>query len=236
MDFGIVLNNRRFGETSHILQILTRTNGLLTFMVKGSSRRSVLNPLYRQPFTILEMEYTLHANREFQFLREAVSVNLLDFFATNPAKNGICLFLSEVLSKIMRQQPADERLFDFVRSSIDFFVGNERGTANFHLVFLIKLTYFLGFFPNLSDFSEGVLFDMTNSRFVPLRHDSHTLNVHDTEVFAQLMRMDYVNMHLFKMSGTERTQILRKIIEYYRLHLPNFGEIRSLDVLSDMCR
>jgi DNA repair protein RecO (recombination protein O) len=43
--------------------------------------------------------------------------------------------------------------------------------------------------------------------------------------------MTYENMALFRFSGNERQAIIYRILEYYRLHLADFPEIKSLEVL-----
>ena len=96
------------------------------------------------------------------------------------------------------------------------------------------MTYFLGFLQKLSDFHAGLLLDMDNSWFVHVQTNVRALDVAQTEVFAQLMRMDYANMYLFALSGAQRSDILDKILTYYRLHLPDFGEVKSFEVLRQL--
>ncbi|MDD6781659.1 MAG: DNA repair protein RecO [Bacteroidales bacterium] len=229
----IVLHTFRYGESGHIVQVLSREHGLLSCMVKGR-RRSPLPPVLMQPLSLVEVVMDVRPNRQFQFLRESAPLALYDGIAGNPAKNAMALFLCEILCRALRESPADVRLFDFVADSVAVLNRVERGVANFHLVFLIKMTYFLGFFPNLSDFHADVLFDMENSSFVDVQTNVHTLDVAQTEVFAQLMRMDYANMYLFALSGAQRSDILDKILTYYRLHLPDFGEVKSFEVLRQL--
>ncbi len=50
-----------------------------------------------------------------------------------------------------------------------------------------------------------------------------------------LMRMNYETMHLFAMSRAEpRNRCLTIINDYYRLHLPHFPLLKSLDVLREL--
>ena len=50
------------------------------------------------------------------------------------------------------------------------------------------------------------------------------------------MRMNYETMHLFRMNHDERNRIVDVLMTYYRLHVPNFPELRSLDVVRDLWR
>ena len=49
-----------------------------------------------------------------------------------------------------------------------------------------------------------------------------------------MMRMDFPPMHLFRMSHEERNRLVEAIITFYRLHLPDFPELRSLEVLKEL--
>ena len=187
-----------------------------------------------QPLSLIDIVLDNRANKTFQYIRESSPTSLLNTVPYDPIKNSIALFLSEILHKTLRESDKENALFDFVKESILFFDTTTKGFANFHLVFLIKMTYFLGFFPNLSQFHDGVYFDMLNSQFTEQNNNTHTLNVAETEAFAHLMRMDYDNMQIFSLSRNQRNTILEHILTYYRLHLPEFGTVKSLDILQQL--
>lgn len=231
---AIVLQAFRYGESSHVVRIFTRSNGFVSCMVKGSGRRSTLPAVLMQPFSLVDVVMDVRPNRQFQYIRECNCDQPTDNITTDPIKNGVAFFLCEFLCHTLQPVMPDEQMFDFVRNSIVIFNAIKRGIGNFHLVFLIKLTYFFGFFPNLSDFCEGAMFDLSNSLFVHEKISENTLTADETLVFVQLMRMDYVNMHLFALTRTQRNDILQRIIDYYRLHLPDFGTLKSLDVLKQL--
>jgi DNA repair protein RecO (recombination protein O) len=46
--------------------------------------------------------------------------------------------------------------------------------------------------------------------------------------------MDYATMHLFRLGRADRNRILEILILYYRLHIPQFPELRSLPVLQEL--
>jgi DNA repair protein RecO (recombination protein O) len=46
--------------------------------------------------------------------------------------------------------------------------------------------------------------------------------------------MDYGTMHRLTMSRSQRNRVLEVIIEYYRLHVPEIPEMKSVAVLHDM--
>jgi DNA repair protein RecO (recombination protein O) len=110
--------------------------------------------------------------------------------------------------------------------------GQQSRFANFHLVFLLRLTRFLGFYPNLDDYKDGDYFDLRESVFMripPVHRD--LLHQEEAQKVQLMMRMDFPTMHLFRMSHQERNRLLEVSLKYYRLHLPDFPEMKSIDVL-----
>ena len=49
-----------------------------------------------------------------------------------------------------------------------------------------------------------------------------------------MLRMNYPTMHLFPMSREQRNRLLDVIVSYYRLHIPSFPEMKSLEVLRNL--
>lgn len=196
------------------------------------SKNSQFSKSLFMPLTILEMEVEHLPNRDLQKIKEAkVDYHAVELYY-DPVKNAITLFIAELLYRIVKDREHDNRLFDFLCASIKWLDVTDKGVANFHLVFMIRLLYFLGIYPNIKSYEEGSYFDMTNGEFTrqaPLGR--HYLNKEESYIFAKLMKMTYENMSLYTFSRKERMQIINRILEYYRLHLPDFPEIKSLSVM-----
>ena len=82
----------------------------------------------------------------------------------------------------------------------------------------------------------GDYFDLLNACFTSTRPQLHSSYINPEEAgrLRQLMRMNYETMHLFGMSRAERTRCLTIMNYYYRLHLPDFPALKSLDVLKEL--
>ena len=95
---------------------------------------------------------------------------------------------------------------------------------------------FLGLYPNLEDYHTGDYFDLLNACFTSIRPQLHSsyINPEEAARLRQLMRMNYETMHLFGMSRAERTRCLMIMNDYYRLHLPDFPALKSLEVLKEL--
>ena len=123
-------------------------------------------------------------------------------------------------------------LHDYLENSIQWLDGQQAHYANFHLVFLLRLARFLGFYPNLDDYEDGYYFDLRESVFInnpPVHRDF--LHPEEARKVQLIMRMDFPTMHLFRMSHQDRNRLLEVSLKYYRLHLPDFPEMKSIEVL-----
>lgn len=231
---AIVLHTLKYGEGRIIVDMFTRRQGRMAFIVSAPrTERSKIKKQYLQPLTLLELECDVRQQQQLQKLRDAALLTPLPSLLSEPAKLSIAMFVAEFLYHALRDEQQDEPLFDYVRSSVEWLDGATAGYANFHIVFLMRLSRFLGFFPNLDD--AGTYFDMRQATFctVPPPHGD-VLQPQEAAHIRLLMRMNFATMHLFRLSQAERRRILEIMLHYYRLHLPSFPELRSLSVLQEL--
>lgn len=231
---AIVLHALKYGERQMIVDMFTREHGRLSFIVSlPRSERSKLKKQYLQPLTLLQIEADIRPQAQLQKLRDVGLLQPLPSLLSHAEKLSVGLFISEFLYHALKGEQRNELLFDYVRGSLEWLDGTQGPVANFHLVFLMRLSRFLGFYPNLED--EGDYFDLRGAVFTaqPPLHRDFLLPQESTHI-RLLMRMDYSTMHLFRLSRLERARILEILLLYYRLHLPAFPELRSLSVLKDL--
>ena len=231
---AIVLHALKYGERQMIVDMFTREHGRLSFIVSlPRSERSKLKKQYLQPLTLLQIEADIRPQVQLQKLRDVGLLQPLPSLLSHAEKLSVGLFISEFLYHALKGEQRNELLFDYVRGSLEWLDGTQGPVANFHLVFLMRLSRFLGFYPNLED--EGDYFDLRGAVFTaqPPLHRDFLLPQESTHI-RLLMRMDYSTMHLFRLSRPERARILEILLLYYRLHLPAFPELRSLSVLKDL--
>lgn len=243
---ALVLHTVRYGDSRLIIDMFTRELGRQSFIVSLSKTgRSAIKKQYFQPLTLLIIETDSRPLQQLQRLRSAELLSPWKSLLTEPGKLAIALFVAEFLNYALRGEQKDEQLFDYVKASLEWLDERADRYANFHLVFLMRLSRFLGFFPNLSPNAQHLTpntptpqdsyFDLRAATFCatpPLHHDY--LMPEEAGRIRPLMRMDFATMHLFRLNRTERARMLEIIERYYRLHLPAFPELRSLPVLHEL--
>lgn len=233
---GIVLRSVRFGESSLIVDVLTKSSGRVSFMVHiPKTSKGKIKKQYFQPMTLLDFEYDFRQRSNLQRIKD-VRVSLpYSSIPIDPAKSCISLFLSEFIYYATRNEQENPTLFTYISTSLEWLDNAYEDFANFHLVFMMRLGKFLGFHPFLEDFTPGCFFDLRNGCFtlsMPLHTDF--LNAADAGHLYNLMRMNFDTMKLFKLSHDDRNRITEIVLRYYKLHLPNMPELQSFDILREV--
>lgn len=233
---GVVLNTINYNDKYMLVRIYTDIAGQVTYMVSKSKSRTTKVPrAIFSPLAVLEMEVDHQPKREIQRIKEARPA--LHFYAISShlAKTSMAFFLSEFLSRVLRDTGDSRLVFDFIYQSVQILEMTDKNIANFHLVFMLKLSRFLGFYPNLENYSRHSVFDMMNGEFTtgqPVHR--HFLGLDDSEVLSRLSRITYENMHHFAFNRSDRVTIVDRMVEYYRLHLYDFPQLKSLEVLHEL--
>lgn len=234
---GIVLHVLKYNDTSNIVDVYTEQSGRVSFLVKlPHSRKNNLRSVIFQPLAFVEVEADCRTGSSLFRVREAKLLFPYRSLPYHPYKSSIAMFLAEFLYRALREEAPNPPLFAYLRHSIEWLDECEgRSFANFHLVFLMRLSRFLGLYPNLDDYTSGCYFDMLNACFTPLLPKGGTfLKPDEAARIRLLLRMNYETMHLFGMNRGERNRCLTVINDYYRLHLPDFPVLKSLDVLKEL--
>lgn len=233
---AIVLHIIKYNETQRIVHLYAESVGYVACVVKLSrSKRSSLRPQLFQPLTILEISLERRSAKNLFVVRDARLLYPYVSAQTNVVKSSILLFLAEFLDKVLRNEGVNHALFAFLFTSLEWFDLCERGASNFHLVFMMRLSLFLGIYPNTEEYQEGAFFDLRVSCFVfsqPLH--ANYLVPEEAARLGLLMRMRFETMHLFPFDRLQRNRCLELLVEYYRLHITEFSSLKSIDVLKEL--
>lgn len=233
---GIVLHSIPYNDKYAIIYMYTEAFGRASYLVARSrGKKSTVSKALFMPFSVLEMDVEHLNKRDLHRIKETKLCYPLTEVFCNPVKNILALFLAEVLFRVVKDTEPDAPLFDYLYKSIHLLEYADRGIANFHLVFLLHLLHYLGIFPNAESSKDDCYFDMLNGVFtdrIPMHR--HYLNKAESLVFSRLLRISFENMSLYTFSRQERVGIIHRILEYYRLHLPDFPEIKSVSVMQSL--
>lgn len=230
---GIVLHTIKYGETSIIARIFTREAGMQSYLVRGVRKSgSRTKQMLFRPLTMVSM-IAYHKNREgLQNIRE---ISLLKAYGSIPydiAKTSLAIFLSEILSYSLKNQEANHSLFDFLSESLLLLDGLRKGVANYHLVFLMKLSSYLGFRPREDYGGKKLYFNLLEGCYQ--YHFDPAGNCLDQELsrmFHSLSTLPLETSGRIDIDREQRRELLTSMIAYYSHHLSGMPEIKSRSVL-----
>lgn len=233
---GIVLKQTDYGETSVIVQIFTEKFGLQSYIINGVKKpRSKITRNMLQPLHLLDLVVYYKNTGTVQRIKELKNVPLLQHLPYDVVKSSIALFLNEVLYKAIKQQTPDEQLFEYIFRSVELLDNLKEGLVNFHLVFMLGLTRYLGFYPDDSTAADADYFDMRNGVFTRYKPESSLfLSPPHTQNFYQLLQHGFDELADIKLTVDERRYLIARLLEYYALHIEGFGNIRSHEVLEEV--
>ena len=187
------------------------------------------------PLSLVELEAAVRPGRDLSMLREVRRNYPLATLYSDPIKNAIALFISELLAHVIQEPEGNSYLFRYIEQSVQLLEQMPDQIANFHICFLFHLGAHLGIQPNLESYRKGYWFDMTEGVFVPTAVRGHDLlQPQEAQVIHLLSRMTFSNMTVFRFNREERNRMLDVIISYYRLHNAAIGTLRSPDILKQL--
>lgn len=217
----------KYRDTSIIASIYTEHQGLQSYIVNGvRSARSRRNKIaLYQPLTLLDLVVYYREGRSINRLSETRCSHPFCSIPLNPKKSAIALFIVEILSKTLKEQTENRQLFDFIWQSILQFDDESYSPENFHLIFLVKLTRFLGFSPG----NSSELFEELKNEL-----DHTWIQSAEANRMNQLLNSSYQDTpHL---SNQQRINLLNVLLSFYRLNVEQFGLVKSVKVLTQVFR
>ena len=214
---GIVFRFVKYGETSIIASIFTELFGLQSYIVNGIRSKSAKNriALY-QPLTLLDLVVYHREHANINRVSEVKCLYPYQTIPTNINKATIAMFIAEVLNKTIKEESHAQELSDFLIGSLISFDQIEGRTANFHLVFLLRLARFLGFGAQHANEVLG----------------TRTTSAENEHILSQLLSAEYFDQ--IEMQNSSRREILDLIIKFFADHIENLGEIKSIQVLREV--
>ena len=236
---AIVLTSIKYGDTDLIVKCYTE-EGVKTYLIKRifklkskkSNASKKLNNAYFQPLTHLNLTANHNNKGNLNSIREAGVSYLYQSVATNILKQSVALFLAEVLSFTLKEEEKNEILFQYIETSL-IWLDNHNNTANFHLLFLLNLSKYLGFYPVIKDLKPPY-FDLTEGVFTNNKPLTDYVTGNKLILFKSLFGINFDAIERLQLNAKTRIILLEILLNYYKLHIPGFKIPKSLIVLKNV--
>ena len=210
---AISLSYLKQGESSIIAKIFTKEKGLQSFIVKGERAKKSKKKLGTfQPLQLFSINATHHHKKSLQYISEIALEHTKITDGIDIKKNFLSIFVAEVISKVLLETEKDKALFKFIWELKINLNSLEKINSNFPLIFLVRLSEYLGFSPSKEEIN-GAYFNMELGGFT---NNKQQLNYYIEKDNSTYLRGLLENKDI-NIPYKNRNQILLHLIKYYKL-------------------
>ncbi len=228
---AIVLSRIPYSESSYILNLYTKEQGRLAVFLRNGGKRPTAKTALLHPLALVHVQ--LSGTGQMPRVKNYEVSFPLNDLPFNPIKSSLAMFMAEMLSHVLKEKCGDEALFNFLTTNICILDTSVSNLSNYHLYFLLHLTRFLGFMPNVDgvgeyvDLQEGVL------AIQPPFHSCYT-DKNVTELWKKILLNDYQEVSSIPLSRDMRRETLENIVKYYQIQVQDIQTLKSLAVLQQL--
>ena len=227
---AIVINTIKYGDTSLIATCYTENCGVKSYMLKGvlKAKKAKIKTAYFQPLMQLNLTANHNNKGTLNSIRDVEVVHFYNSIYTNIRKQTISLFLAEILYHSIKEEEKNSSLYKYLETSF-LWLDTHDNSANFHLLFLLNLTKFLGFYPEMNDVSKPY-FNLLEGNFTSNNKPS-SVSVENLNQFKKLLGINFDVLDQVDFNAANRQTVLSILIQYFELHLSGFKKPKSLNIL-----
>jgi DNA repair protein RecO (recombination protein O) len=214
---GIVFRYTKYSESSIIVTMFTDQFGIQSYIVNGVRSKNSRNKIaLYQPLTLLNLVVYHRENANIERIKEIQCFHPYATLLSDTKKSAMAMFITELLNKTVKEESHSENIFEFISDSLIALDLQATGFENFHLLFMLKLSRYLGFgVQHVNEVIGGKTTDEETERLL-----------------ARLLNVPYTEE--VKMTNEHRRILLELLIKFYSEHLENMPELKSVQVLRDV--
>ena len=231
---GLVLRSSEYGETSLVAQIYTELFGIQSYIINSVRKKHArVHSNIFQPLTPVDLVVYHKERPGLQRISDIRPNPPLSNIPFDVSKSSMIFFLDEVLLKSLREEEANQALFDFIFISVMWLDGPHLSGNDFHLLFLMQLSRHLGFFPQNNYDDEHKIFNLREGLFQS-SYPNHPnfISAPFSFYFSKLINADY--SFSLNILSSERRTLVSFMLEYFALHIEGFGNVKSNKVLEQV--
>ncbi len=231
---AIVFSAIKYSEADLIVSCYTESNGIHSYLLRNilKSKKSSLKTSYFQPLTQLDI-IASHKNKgTLEYIKEAKVAVPYTSLHTNIVKSSLVLFLAEMLRNCIREEEANPMLYAFLEDSLLWLDEND-GVANFHIYFLLRVSHFLGFYPDASNIDYSY-FNILDGNFQESKTSEYCLEGETVEDLKRFFNSSLYDIGSIKLSKNSRSNLLELLLSYYKLHIQGYKRPKSLSVINQI--
>lgn len=231
---AIVLSKLKYKDNDLIVKCYTQQLGVVSFLLRGvlKSKKSSTKAAYFQPLSQLQLSIVYKQNRSLQNVNDTKMNHVYSSLHTHVLKSAIVMFLSEVLSSTLKEEEPNETLFSYIETTL-LWLDEQSEFSNFHLLFLLNLSKYLGFYPDIQSI-DAPYFNLKEGRFEPNQYGDYNISGDNLTLLKQLLGTTFDALQEVKINSKQRQSFLNMLLLYFELHLGSFKPPKSLQIFSQV--
>lgn len=231
---AIVFSALKYSEADLIVTCYTEAFGIQSYMLRSilKSKKGKLRTSYFLPLTKLDLEVTHKNKGTLESIKEAKVLDPYQTLHTDVLKSSVVLFIAEMLKNCIKEEETNLPLFEYIENALFWLDGND-SVANFHILFLLKLTTHLGFYPDTSEHTNEY-FNLIDGSFQNHKSNTYCERGEAVDALKQFFGINFDAIENVKLTKTARLSALNLLLTYYQLHLQGYKKPRSLSVLHQL--
>jgi len=211
---AFVIRSIKNGETSLIVSCYLEDIGYKTFIVKGvyGSKKSKFSKAHFFPLNIINLNYSYTEGKNLGFIKEVKTEKLYKSLHLDIQKSSVIIFLSEILNSIFKEETlVNNDLFNFLLNTLSWY-DQVKSCNNFHLKFLIELSRFIGFYPNINNENDS-FFNLESGSTSATQSIGTNIRGNDLTLFKEFLGTEFEDLNSMNTKNESRTRILNYIID-----------------------
>ncbi|MCZ2222969.1 MAG: DNA repair protein RecO [Chitinophagales bacterium] len=237
---GIVIRTVKYGETSIIATVYTELFGIQSYMVKGVrafSKKIPFKASHFQPAAILEMQVYHNTLKNIQFIKSYNWSFLYSNIFTDVIRNAVAIYIIEIVQHSLKQPEANPELFYIIEDTLkQIDKGNNTLVSNLPIYFTLHFCSELGFKIQGSFTEQTKILDLQEGIFVKeIPNHNYYINNDIAKVISQINNINFYNdLENIQLNRQTRRLLLQHLQQYFSLHIQDYNQIKSLQVLQDV--
>lgn len=231
---AIVLSKLKYKDNDLIVKCYTQNLGVVSFLLRGvlKSKKTNTKAAYFQPLSQIQLSISYKENRSLQSVSDTKMNHVYNSLHTHVLKSAIVMFLSEILSSTLQEEEPNETLFSYIETTL-LWLDEQSEYSNFHLLFLLNLSKYLGFYPD-TEHQEYTYFSLKEGKFESNHHDNYTISGENLTLLKQLLGTTFDALAAVKINSKQRQSFLSMMLLYFELHLGSFKPPKSLQIFNQV--
>ncbi|QFZ54300.1 DNA repair protein RecO [Oceanihabitans sp. IOP_32] len=231
---AIVLSKLKYRDNDLIVKCYTEQLGVVSFLLRGvlKSKKGYSKAAYFQLLSQLDLQIDYKPNRSLQSIKEVKLKHLYSSLHSNVFKSAIVMFLAEVLTNTLKEEEQNNTLYRYIENTL-LWLDEQTEYSNFHLLFLLNLTKYLGFYPSEMN-AEYNHFNLLDGKFELKPYGKYSVSGDSFTLLKTMLGTTFDALSSVKINAKQRQSFLNMILLYFELHLGSFKSPKSLQIFNQV--